>query len=80
MDRRQSRVNPAVFLRIGGVADPDVPPVCCEKPATASALDRAPVSFDIRRANVAIDRKILADMAINDPGSFTQLAAIAKEN
>ena len=34
----------------------------------------------LTKANVAIDRKILADMAINDPGSFTQLAAIAKEN
>jgi len=32
----------------------------------------------LTKANVAIDRKILADMAINDPGSFTQLAAIAK--
>ena len=34
----------------------------------------------LAKAKVAIDRKILADMAINDPGSFTQLAAIAKEN
>jgi len=34
----------------------------------------------LTKANVAIDRKILSDMAINDPGSFTQLTAIAKEN
>ena len=34
----------------------------------------------LTKANVAIDRKILSDMAINDPGSFTQLAAIAREN
>ena len=34
----------------------------------------------LAKANIAIDRKILADMAINDPGSFTQLAAIAREN
>ena len=34
----------------------------------------------LTKANVAIDRKILADMAINDPGSFTQLAAIARGN
>ena len=34
----------------------------------------------LAKANVAIDRKILADMAINDPGAFTQLAAIAREN
>ena len=34
----------------------------------------------LAKANVAIDRKILADMAVNDPGAFTQLAAIAREN
>ena len=34
----------------------------------------------LTKANVVIDRKILADMAINDPGSFTQLAAIARGN
>ncbi len=34
----------------------------------------------LTKANIAIDRKILSDMAINDPGSFTQLAAIAREN
>ena len=34
----------------------------------------------LAKANVAIDRKILADMAINDPASFTQLAAIARES
>lgn len=34
----------------------------------------------LAKANVAIDRKILSDMAISDPGSFTQLAAIARGN
>ena len=34
----------------------------------------------LAKANVALDRKVLADMAINDPGAFTQLAAIAREN
>lgn len=34
----------------------------------------------LAKANVAIDRKILADMAINDPGAFTQLAALARGN
>jgi len=34
----------------------------------------------LAKANVAIDRKILSDMAINDPGSFTRLAAIARGN
>ena len=30
----------------------------------------------LAKANVAIDRKILSDMAINDPGSFTRLALL----
>jgi large subunit ribosomal protein L20 len=34
----------------------------------------------LAKANVALDRKILSDMAINDPGSFTRLAAIARGN
>ena len=34
----------------------------------------------LAKANVAIDRKILSDMAINDPGSFTRLTAIARGN
>ena len=34
----------------------------------------------LKRANISIDRKILSDMAISDPGSFAHLAGIAKEN
>ena len=34
----------------------------------------------LKRANIAIDRKVLADMAITDAPSFSQLANIAKEN
>jgi len=34
----------------------------------------------LAKANVAIDRKILSEIALNDPGTFTQLTAIAKEN
>jgi len=34
----------------------------------------------LTKANVAIDRKILSEIALNDPGTFTQLTAIAKEN
>ena len=33
----------------------------------------------LKNANVAIDRKILADLAINDPDSFKHLTDIAKE-
>jgi len=34
----------------------------------------------LAKANIALDRKILSDIAINDPGSFTRLAAIARGN
>jgi large subunit ribosomal protein L20 len=34
----------------------------------------------LKVANVTVDRKILADLAINDPKSFTDLANIAKQN
>ena len=36
--------------------------------------------FGLKEANITVDRKILADMAINDPKSFTDLANIAKES
>ncbi len=33
----------------------------------------------LKLANVELDRKVLSDMAINDPEGFTKLAEIAKE-
>jgi len=33
----------------------------------------------LKRANVDIDRKMLADLAVNDHNAFSQLAAVAKE-
>ena len=32
----------------------------------------------LKKAEIAIDRKILSDLAINDPDTFTQLVDIAK--
>ena len=32
------------------------------------------------KAGVALDRKVIADIAVNDPAAFAQLAAVAKEN
>lgn len=32
------------------------------------------------KAGVALDRKILADLAVTDPAAFAQLVAVAKEN
>ena len=34
----------------------------------------------LRKAGMALDRKILADLAITDPAAFAQLVAVAKEN
>ena len=34
----------------------------------------------LREAGVEVDRKILADLAVNDPGAFAQLATLAKDN
>lgn len=30
------------------------------------------------KANVAVDRKMLADMAVNDPAAFTKVVSVAK--
>jgi len=32
----------------------------------------------LKKANVEIDRKVLADMAINDPSSFSKIVELAK--
>ncbi len=34
----------------------------------------------LAKANVVIDRKILSDIALSDPGAFTRIAAIARES
>jgi large subunit ribosomal protein L20 len=33
----------------------------------------------LKKAGVVVDRKILADMAVNDPAAFGKLAEVAKE-
>ncbi len=33
----------------------------------------------LKLADIGLDRKVLSDMAINDPGSFAQLVEMAKE-
>jgi large subunit ribosomal protein L20 len=32
----------------------------------------------LKQANVELDRKILADMAVHDPGAFAQVVEVAK--
>jgi large subunit ribosomal protein L20 len=34
--------------------------------------------FGLKKADVQIDRKVLADIAVTDPNGFAQIAAIAK--
>jgi large subunit ribosomal protein L20 len=34
----------------------------------------------LKRANVALDRKVLADVALHDPEAFAQVVALAKEH
>ncbi|HBO83954.1 MAG: 50S ribosomal protein L20 [Deltaproteobacteria bacterium GWC2_42_11] len=34
----------------------------------------------LKKANIGIDRKILADIAVNDPNAFSQIVSIAKTN
>ena len=34
----------------------------------------------LSKAGIELDRKILADLAVNDPAAFAQLVATAKEN
>lgn len=33
----------------------------------------------LRLANIELNRKVLSDMAVNDPGGFSKLAELAKE-
>lgn len=34
----------------------------------------------LRKSNVLVDRKVLADMAVHDPKGFTELTALAKQS
>jgi large subunit ribosomal protein L20 len=34
----------------------------------------------LRKAHVELDRKILADLAVNDPNAFSQIVGMAKSN
>ncbi len=34
----------------------------------------------LRKANILLDRKVLSDMAIKDPGGFNQLTELAKQH
>jgi large subunit ribosomal protein L20 len=46
--------------------------------ARLNGLSYSRLIAGLNKANVAIDRKILAELAVNDPGAFTQLAKLAQ--
>jgi large subunit ribosomal protein L20 len=43
-------------------------------------LTYSQMMFGLKQANVTVDRKILADLAVNDPQGFAELASIAKQS
>jgi len=48
--------------------------------ARANGISYSRFINGLRLAGVAIDRKILADLAVNDPNAFTQLVGVAKKS
>jgi large subunit ribosomal protein L20 len=42
-------------------------------------LSYSKFTHGLKLANVEIDRKVLADLAISDPGAFSQIARLASE-
>lgn len=46
--------------------------------ARLSGLSYSQFMNGLKRAGVDLDRKVLSDMAINDPGSFAKLVDLAK--
>ena len=46
--------------------------------ARLAGLSYSRLMSGLRRAGVAIDRKVLADLAVRDAGAFTRLAELAK--
>ena len=47
--------------------------------AREHGLSYSRLVYGLGQAQVAVDRKMLADLAVRDPDAFAQIAAIAKE-
>jgi len=45
-----------------------------------SGLSYSKFIFGLKKADVQIDRKVLADIAVSDPNGFAQIADMAKAN
>jgi large subunit ribosomal protein L20 len=48
--------------------------------ARENGLNYRDLMHGLTKANVQVNRKILADLALNDPESFSQIAAVAKQH
>ena len=48
--------------------------------ARLNGLSYSKFVYGLKKANVEVDRKILADIAVRDPQTFTKLAALSLQN
>ena len=48
--------------------------------ARQEGLSYSSFIYGLKKAGVEVDRKMLADMAVRDPGSFAELATIARSS
>jgi large subunit ribosomal protein L20 len=48
--------------------------------ARINNLSYSKLIMGLKNANVVLDRKILADLAVNDPHIFSRIAALAKDH
>ena len=48
--------------------------------ARQEGLSYSTFMHGLNQANVLVDRKVLADLAVRDPGSFSQLATVARQH
>ena len=48
--------------------------------ARLNGLSYSKMMFGLKNANVTLNRKVLAELAVNDAAAFTALAEIAKKN
>ena len=48
--------------------------------ARSHGLSYSKFIFGLNKADIKVDRKILADIAVNDPKGFKKLVDVAKEN
>ncbi|HEX2905337.1 MAG TPA: 50S ribosomal protein L20 [Phototrophicaceae bacterium] len=48
--------------------------------AHLNGLNYSRLMHGLKKANIEVDRKILADIAVRDPQTFTKLAAVSLQN